>query len=89
MPEPTERLRELAAKPGEEVAFEAAVQSELEEERRRMEELKRELEEVPQKLPGTEEKGAAEPERAESRLASGNFQTASEQLPWWQRMFGG
>jgi len=90
LPEPTEqRLRELAEKPGEEVAFEAAIQSEVEEERHRMEELARELEEVPQKLPGAEDKVAAEPERAESRLASGTFQTASEQLPWWRRMFGG
>jgi hypothetical protein len=88
LPEPTERLRELAEKPGEEVAFEAAVQSELEEERRRMEELKRELEER-QELPGAPEKVAAEPEKAESRLASSNFQTVSEQRPWWQRLFGG
>jgi hypothetical protein len=88
LPEPTERLRELAEKPGEEVAFEAAIQSELEEEHHRMEELKRELEEVRKKLPRAPEKVAAEP-KAESRLASGNFQTASEQLPWWRKMFGG
>ena len=89
LPEPPKQLRELAEKPDEEVAFEAALQTELEEERHRMEELERELEEVPQKLPGAPEKVAAEPEKAESRLASGNFQTASEQLPWWRRMFGG
>ena len=80
LPEPRDRLGELTEKRGEEAALESTVQSELEEERHRMDELERELEEVRQKLPGV-------PERAESRLASGDFQTASER-PWWRRVFG-
>ena len=43
MPEPTDRLAELAERPGEEAAFESAVRTELEEERHRMKELEREL----------------------------------------------
>jgi hypothetical protein len=46
-PSPTEdRLRELAAKPGAETAFESAIRAELEEEHRRMAEFERELDEV-------------------------------------------
>ena len=81
LPEPRDQLGELAEKSGEEAALESAIQSELEEESHRMEEVERELEEVHQKLPGA-------PERAESHLASGDFQTASERLPWWRRVFG-
>jgi hypothetical protein len=43
LPEPTDRLAELAERPGEEAAFESAVRTELDEERHRMEELEREL----------------------------------------------
>jgi hypothetical protein len=43
LPEPTDRLAELAKRPGEEAAFESAVRTELDEERHRMEELEREL----------------------------------------------
>jgi hypothetical protein len=82
LPKPRDQLGGIAEKPSEEAALESAIQSELEEERHRMEEVERELEEVRQKLPG----GA--PERAESHLASGDFQTASERLPWWKRVFG-
>ena len=90
LPEPRDRSGELAEKPGEEAALESAVQSELEEERHRMEEVERELEEVRQKLPGgATEETAPEPERTESRLASGDFQTASERVPWWRRVFSG
>jgi len=90
VPEPRDRSGELAEKPGEEAALESAVQSELEEERHRMEEVERELEEVRQKLPGgATEETAAEPERTEPRLASGDFQTASERVPWWRRVFSG
>jgi hypothetical protein len=81
LPEPTDRLRELAEKPGEEAAFEATVRAELEEERRRMEEVEWELDEVRKELPGAAE-------QPESRLAGGDFQTASERRPWWRRMFG-
>jgi hypothetical protein len=87
LPEPTDRLRELAKRPGEEVAFESAVQTELEEERHRMEELERELEEMRQKLPGAPEQAAVEPKRHESHPARGDFRTAPERLPWWRRMF--
>lgn len=83
LPEPRDRLVDLAEKPGEEAALESAIQNELEEERHRMAEVERELEEERQKLPG----GA--PERAESRLADCDFQTASERLPWWRRVYGG
>ncbi len=86
LPKPKDRSVEHAEKPGEEVAFESAIQSELEEERLRMEEIEGELEEVRQELPG----GAPEePERTDFRPASGDFQTASERLPWWRRVFGG
>ena len=63
----------IAEKPGEEVALESAIQSELEEESHRMEEVERELEEVRQTLPGAPEKAAAAAERAESRLANGDL----------------
>jgi hypothetical protein len=90
LPKAKDRLGELTEKSGEEEALESAIQSELEEERRRMEEVERELEEVHQKLPGgAPEKAAADTEkRAESRQAGGDFQTATERLPWWRRMFG-
>jgi hypothetical protein len=89
LPKAKARLGELTEKPGEEAALESAIQSELEEERRRMEEVERELEEERQELPGAREKAAAEPEkRAESRQVGGDFQTATERLPWWRRMFG-
>jgi len=51
LPEPRDRLGELAEKPGEEAALESAIETELEEERHRMEEVEREIEEVRQKLP--------------------------------------
>ena len=89
LPEPTDQLWELAESPGEEVAFESAMRTELEEESHRMEELERELEEMRQKLPGAPQRAAAEPKRHESHPARGNFQTASERLPWWRRMFSG
>jgi hypothetical protein len=78
-----QRLRELADRPGGEAAFESAVRAELEEERRRIEEVERELDEVRQEPAGAPER-AAQP-----RPASGSFQTASERLPWWRRLFGG
>jgi hypothetical protein len=89
LPEPRDRLVELAEKPGEEVALESAIQSELEEERHRMEEVERELEEVRPKLPGgAPEEAAAEPERAELRPATGSAREGAER-PWWRRGFGG
>jgi hypothetical protein len=85
LPEPQDRLRELAEKPGEEAALESAIQTELAEERRRMEEVERALEEVRQELPG----GAPEQqERAEPRSAAGGAQEGAER-PWWRRVFGG
>src|SRR5215208_6852696 len=64
LPEPTDRLRELAKSPGEVAAFESAVRTELEEERHRMEELERELEQMRQNLPVATETDAVESERA-------------------------
>jgi hypothetical protein len=87
LPEPTDRLRELAKSPGEVAAFESAVRTELEEERHRMEELERELEQMRQNLPVATETDAVESEWADSQLAGDTFQTASERLPWWRRMF--
>jgi hypothetical protein len=91
LPEPRGRLGELAEKPGEEVAFEAAVQSELEEERRRMEELKRELEEERQGLQEAPEMAAADSQRAEknSHAAAGDWESTSTRRAWWRRMFSG
>jgi hypothetical protein len=87
LPEPTERLRELAEKPGEEVAFEAAIQSELEEERRRMEEFERELEER-QELPGAPEMAADMPMGPTPEEASEAAQEPTERISWWRRVFG-
>ena len=90
LPKPRDRLGELAAMPGDESAFESAVQSELEEERRRMEKVERELGEVRQMLPGAPEKAAANTERAEtSHPAAGDWETISTRRPWWRRMFSG
>jgi hypothetical protein len=75
MPEPSssssakDPVLELAERPGEEAALEAALRAELEEEQRRMEELERELDEPGQReeplgAPGRaaqETQGAAEP----------------------------
>ena len=83
-------LEEGLPKPGDESAFESAVQSELEQERRRMEEVERELGEVRQMLPGAPEKAAANTERAEkSHPAAGGWETISTWRPWWRRMFSG
>ena len=88
LPEPKDRLVELAEKPGEEAALESAIQTELEEERHRMEEVERELEEVGQELPRGSESVFEEPERAEPRPATGDAHEGAKR-PWWRRMFGG
>jgi hypothetical protein len=75
LPEPADRLAELAERPGKEAAFESAVRTELEEECHRMEELERELGEMRQKLPGAPEAQEAT-ERPEERQS------------WWRRMLG-
>jgi hypothetical protein len=84
---PTDRVRELAQKPGEEEEFEAALRAELEEERRRMEEVERGLAEKPTGVPQTvmEE----EQERAEPRSSAPGPQEAAEPWSWWKRVFGG
>jgi hypothetical protein len=90
LPEPRDQLGELAERPGEEVAFESAVQTELEEERRRIEELKRELEEERQGLQEAPEMAAADTQRAEkSRVAAEDWESTSTRRPWWRRMFSG
>jgi hypothetical protein len=90
LPEPRDRLGELTEKPGEAVAFEAAVQSELEEERHRMEELERELEEERQGLQEAPKMAAADTQRAEkSHAAAGDWESTSTRRPWWRRMFSG
>ncbi len=86
---PTERLRELADRPGEEAAFESALRAEIEEESRRIEEVEEELDEVRQEQPGASETVAGGPESEELRPARSSFQTTSERVPWWKRVFGG
>ncbi len=86
---PTDRLRELAKKPGEEAAFESAVRAELEEERRRLEEVERELDEVRQKLPGVHKTAAEEPEREDEPRPGGEEAQEGAEKPWWRRVFGG
>jgi hypothetical protein len=76
MPEPplTDRVRELAEKPGEEAAFEAALRTDLEEERRRIEEVEREFLDAvgqQQEPPGAPETAAEETQGAEPRPATG------------------
>ena len=91
----TDRLRELAEKPGEEEAFEAALRAELEEERRQMEGVERELAEEPQGALETavEKQERAEqleqeraPLEAEPRQAEGE---AERGKGFWARLFGG
>ena len=79
-PLPTNRMQELAERPGEEEAFESALRAELEEERRRMEDLERNLNEEPSKAPET---SAEEPESTEPRSSSAGSQTATERR-WWE-----
>jgi hypothetical protein len=89
LPEPTDRVRELAEKLGEGEALELAVRAELEEESNQMAEIEWELEEVRQEQPGAPETAAREPEKAQP--GPGGFQTASEgaKRRWWRRVFGG
>jgi hypothetical protein len=89
LPEPTDRVRELAEKLGEGEALELAVRTELEEESNQMAEIEWELEEVRQEQPGAPETAAREPEKAQP--GPGGFQTASEgaKRRWWRRVFGG
>jgi hypothetical protein len=91
----TDRLRELAEKPGEEEAFEAALRAELEEERRQMEGVERELAEEPPRALETavEKQERAEqleqeraPLEAEPRQAEGE---AERGKGFWARLFGG
>jgi hypothetical protein len=88
LPEPllTDRVRELAERPGEEEAFEAALRAELEEEHRRMEGVERELAEEP---PGAQQTAVEEQERAEPRSGTGAAQVEAERRSWWRRVFGG
>jgi hypothetical protein len=88
LPEPllTDRVRELAERPGEEEAFEAALRAELEEERRRMEGVERELAEEP---PGAAQPAVEEQEWAEPQSGTGAAQVEAEPRPWWRRVLGG
>jgi hypothetical protein len=88
LPEPTDRLGELAEKPGEEAAFESAVRAELEEERRRLEEVEWELEEVRQEPSGGTQ-SAEQGSREEPRPGGEEVQGDSERRSWWRRIFGG
>jgi hypothetical protein len=81
----TDQLRELAEKPGEEEAFEAALRTELEEESIRMEEIERELGEEPS---GGPQSAGAGSNREEARPAGVGAQEGSEQVSWWRRVFG-
>ena len=85
-PPSTERVLELAERPGEEVALEAALRAELEEEQKRMEEFERELEEDGQRegLPRASGRAAQEPRGTEEpHPPRGGFRTASERR-WWE-----
>ncbi len=73
LPQPTDRLGELAKKPGEEGAFESAIRADLKEERRRMEAFQRELERLHREL---------EPEGAEPR--PGTREHREEEVLWWR-----
>ena len=100
-PPSTERVLELAERPGEEVALEAALRAELEEEQKRMEEFERELEEEgrregPPRASGRaaeEPRGTEEPTRPEvafGRLLSAAGGSSGDELrSWWRRVFGG
>jgi hypothetical protein len=76
----TDRVRELAERPGEEAAFELALRAELEEERRRIEEFERKLDE---ETPGGPKSGAERPSDT-----SGYAVRRSQTGPWWKRVFG-
>jgi hypothetical protein len=80
----TDRLRELADKPGEVTAFESVLQAELEEEQHRMEEIEQELGDEPS---GAAETAAEESARAESRSSTSGPQESAERVPWWRRWF--
>ena len=89
LPQPTDRLRELAKKPGEEGAFESAIRADLKEERHRMEVSWWELERL--------RLSELEPEGAEPRPGTGElprdklrWRTGAEERrePWWRRWFG-
>ena len=78
---PTDRMQELADRPGEEDAFESALRAELEEERHRMEVFWWELERL--------RLSELEPEGAEPRPGTGElphklrWRTVTER-PWWR-----
>jgi hypothetical protein len=83
LPQPTDRLRELAKKPGEEGALESAIRADLKEERHRMEVSWWELERL--------RLSELEPEGAEPRPGTGEltprdklwWRTVTER-PWWR-----
>jgi hypothetical protein len=73
LPQPTDRLRELAKKlRGEDGTFESAIRADLKEERRRMEAFQRELERLHREL---------EPEGAEPRPGT---RERREEVLWWR-----
>jgi hypothetical protein len=82
----TDRVRELAEKPGEEEAFEAALRAELEEESRRMEEVERALAKEP---PGGPQSAAEGRGSGETRPGGVEAQQGAEPRSWWRRVFGG
>ena len=66
------------------MAFESAVRTELEEERRRMGEIEGALSEEP---PRTPEHAAEVPEGTDYRSSAGGPQLGAER-PWWRRALG-
>jgi hypothetical protein len=80
-----DRVRELAERPGEEEAFEAALRAELEEESRRMEEVDWELAEEPPEAPET---AAEEPEIIPGSI-SHPFRRAPRYSGGWVNSMGG
>src|SRR3712207_4131490 len=87
MPKPSsssakDPVRELAERPSEEAALEAALRAELEEEQKRMEEFERELEEADQRQEGgppRASRGTAEEPRGTAEPPTRNS------LAWWPK----
>jgi hypothetical protein len=84
----TDRVQELAEKPGKESEFESALRSELEEERRRLEGVGRELDEEPSEAGGP--LSVAEG-RSSGETAPGSVEAQEGAQPrsWWRRVLGG
>jgi hypothetical protein len=81
----SDRLRELADKPGEVAAFESVLRAELEKEQHQMEEIERELGE---ELSGDPQGAGAGSVREEEALPAGEGTQEATEHPWWRKIFG-